>query len=315
MEGNVIIISREDALAKYGEVQKEKLLAIIEKIKGVKLIPGDDKSYDEVKKAKNMLVKIRRKIDKRRKELGDPARKHLNFVNNAGKELIKIVEPEEKRLKQELKEEDERRAATEKKRIQKIRSAIEKIKQIPIEAGNDDSVTIAKKMDELEQKQITEEEFQEFLKEATDAKHAALEMLANLYKTKTQLELLQKKQEELMKENKHGLDPSTISKHIAEKFEKRQEVPKIEIADSADLAPEELKQIKPNGKLIVSLREAELQRRFEDLKKLFAELLTFAKKGNYKTGEDMFGVDAGESKAQLFFLTIEKKFEEIIKQD
>lgn len=145
------------------ELTPEKITQMVKKYDGLKLVPGDKKSYDEVYKVYRKFAKARIGTDKRRKDLGTDARDFVSRVNSTAKDLLTPLEPYEKRFKAMLDEEDMREVRLETDRINKIDSLMEDL-TTTIAAGlqyNIPSDEIHKSLMALQASQISSVDYQE----------------------------------------------------------------------------------------------------------------------------------------------------------
>jgi len=147
----------------------------------------DRKTYDEVGKGIATLRKARMSIDERRKELGHDALEFKRKVDADGKELIAALTPQENRLKA-LKEtvdavkrtEREAREAAERDRIAGIHALMDAMRQLPTKHMRSPSAVVESAMDELRDREMTEETYQEFLERALEVRGEVLVELEEL---------------------------------------------------------------------------------------------------------------------------------------
>ena len=111
-EVNALELAQQQAISAIAVVTELETIRDNSKL----IVEVNDENFDEVKKHKNALVKVRTSIEKKRKELSDPFTKAQKAIIEAGKNLIAICEPEEKRIAA-LVEEHENKAAIARQRI------------------------------------------------------------------------------------------------------------------------------------------------------------------------------------------------------
>jgi len=143
----------EKAIALYQITPAE----IAERLKAydtLKVVEGDTESYKKVRTALTALVHTRVEADKRRKKLGEDARKQVSYINGAAKLLIGPMAPYEERFKAELKAEDDRKLAIkaekerqEKARVNGILESIQAIRNHAADAGFLSVAELVKRLD------------------------------------------------------------------------------------------------------------------------------------------------------------------------
>jgi hypothetical protein len=191
---------KRNAVAEY-DLTPEKVKELVKQYEGLEVLPNDKPSYQIVHKAKMVLVKTRTAIDRRRKELGDDARKWVNEVNSAAKALLEPMALVEDHLKSELKKEDERieairqeKIAKEMARVANIRGKIEGIENLALEGKSHQGSKVIKTwIDKLSAIEITEDIYMEFTDLAKLAKDDSLSSLQEDYENRLAWE---KEQEE-----------------------------------------------------------------------------------------------------------------------
>lgn len=236
-------ITRIDkALAAY-DITPQKVAEMVKEYDGLKVIPGDAVSYRSVHDARMMIVHTRTSVDKRRLKLGEDARKWVNEVNNAAKQLIAPLIPLENRLTAEEKAEDDRKAAIkaeaerkEQKRVEGIKTLIEKIRNIPLTLYGQTYDQLKYLVDQVRLLPIGEQVYMEFFEEAKNAKSEVLGIILNAIDVQGRLEAnaaAQKEESERLE--KIRKEQEAERKKIEEEARKvREEKAKLEAAQKAD---------------------------------------------------------------------------------
>jgi hypothetical protein len=159
--------------------------------------------YSLVKGACREFKKVRVSIEKAGKSARDDANKFSKAVLSEQKRLLNIVIPEEDRLKALRKEVDDRavREAAEKLKKEEERKAqiegeIARIRSLSESSFGLSSKELKAYLDQLNNVQITEEEYQEFFDNAVLAKNAGIKKLSSSIEEKEELERLRALQEE-----------------------------------------------------------------------------------------------------------------------
>ena len=150
---------------------------------------------DQAHGAAMEIKRARLAIEKTAKEARDDATKFSKAVIAEEKRLIGIIEPEETRLlvlRNSWDAEQERirleQEAAEQRRIDSINSAIDSIRAIPGGLINCSSTAILASIGNLEQIQISEDDYQEFTEKARHFHAESLAALRNLLDAATQRE-------------------------------------------------------------------------------------------------------------------------------
>ncbi len=161
-----------NAIQEY-EITPSKVKELVKGYMELRVLPADKGTYKAAHEGKMVLVKTRTSIDKRRKQLGEDARKWVGEVNDAAKQLLAPIEPAEAHLKAQLKTEDDRidairqaKVAAEEKRVSDIREKIEEIKTLRYVDPQLPSKEILKQLKELALIVIDDSEYGEFTDEA-----------------------------------------------------------------------------------------------------------------------------------------------------
>lgn len=171
------------ALAQF-DVTPEAVADRVMEFENLHLVPGDAKSYKQIKGAYMTIVHLRNKVDARRKVLGEEARKWTNALSAAAKKLIDPTAPLETRLRIEIEMEDTRLAVIEAEKVQKEKERVTAI-NAKIDAiqkrGFINPQTPLSELNELFldtfELDITEVEYQEYVTGASLAKEQALAAL------------------------------------------------------------------------------------------------------------------------------------------
>lgn len=175
---NKIAIKEKNALAEY-EITPFKVAEMAKQYMDLIVPEGCSQSYRIVRTALTTCVRTRTATDKRRKELGEDARKWISDINQAAKELLAPLIPVEKHLKTEIDREDNRKAAIKEKAYQKelvrVEGIQEKITDITSLGSaflfNLSVASLNEVLAKLETFKIIPDEYMEFTKEANTAKH------------------------------------------------------------------------------------------------------------------------------------------------
>jgi len=143
----------------------------------LKVIEADTKSYKKVRSALTSIITTRVEVDKRRKQLGEDARKLVSNINQAAKMLIEPMTPYEDRFKSELNTEDDRKVeikaakdVIEQARVDKIRSRINDLQNTLIELPSMDMEEMLAIKESLELMEISVVDYMEFTEEAVALK-------------------------------------------------------------------------------------------------------------------------------------------------
>ena len=170
-----VLVVGGDPATKY-EISPEKVAEMAKKYDSITVIPADKPSYHIGKKACMELVHTRTAVERRRKELGEDARKWVNDVNRAAKELLAPLAPIEERLKSELAAEDARlqaiidaAALAEEERINRIKDQIAAIKALPLSIIGLTAGQIAWVSQDFVGQLVTQDIYAEFYDEALNA--------------------------------------------------------------------------------------------------------------------------------------------------
>ena len=155
----------------------------------LKVIEADTKSYKKVRSALTSIITTRVEVDKRRKQLGEDARKLVSNINQAAKMLIEPMTPYEDRFKSELNTEDDRKAeiksekeAIEQARVDKIRSRINDLQAVLITIITLPSNKIQAIQMEVESIEISVIDYMEFTEEAERVKANVLNTIQDYMK-------------------------------------------------------------------------------------------------------------------------------------
>ena len=177
---NQVKAVERNAIQEY-EITPSKVKELVKGYMELRVLPADKNTYKAAHEGKMILVKTRTSIDKRRKQLGEDARKWVSEVNDAAKQLLEPIEPVEAHLKSELKVEDNRiegirlaKIVREEKRVSDIREKIEEIVKFKhLTFDNRNSEFIGDLILRLDEIAITDEAFEEFRDEALKEQVAA----------------------------------------------------------------------------------------------------------------------------------------------
>jgi len=197
----------------------------------LKVIEADTKSYKKVRSALTSIITTRVEVDKRRKQLGEDARKLVSNINQAAKMLIEPMTPYEDRFKSELNTEDDRKTeikavkeAIEQARVDKIRSRINDLQvmvtQVPLlslkELG-----AMAEDLDAIE---ISVVDYMEFTEEAKNVLNRTCETVQRFIViiTEKEKEDVKRKEEEARLE-KIRIEQDAAQKRIDEANQKLKE--------------------------------------------------------------------------------------------
>jgi len=197
------------------EHTEQELESLAKKFADITEISSSD-DYRLVKGACREFQKVRVSIEKAGKSARDDANKFAKAVLSEQKRLLDIVVPEEDRLKALRKEVDDKavREAAEKlkaeeARIENIKSRIEKDIREPVNRMvGKSSADLEVWLSDINNIEISEEEFQEFFDEAVIAKNATISKLSAAIAEKEELEKLRALQEE--QEKKQAEEQSWI---------------------------------------------------------------------------------------------------------
>lgn len=182
------------ALAEF-DITPQAVAERVAEFADLHVVPGDSKSYKQVKSAYMVLVHLRNDVDKRRKKLGEDAREWINATGKAAKELIAPTTPLEGRFKAELDAEDARIEAEkaekiriERERVEGIRAKIEALRQFAVIKPTMTAAQITDLMDNVADIIIDEQIFMEFREEAEKVRSETWETLEKLEKERSEWE-------------------------------------------------------------------------------------------------------------------------------
>lgn len=160
------------ALAEF-DITPQAVAERVAEFADLHVVPGDSKSYKQVKSAYMVLVHLRNDVDKRRKKLGEDAREWINATGKAAKELIAPTTPLEGRFKAELDAEDARieaekaeKVRIERERVEGIRAKIEAYRFLAKVDPHMNSESVRSILAALDKEVVPEDVFQEFTQEA-----------------------------------------------------------------------------------------------------------------------------------------------------
>lgn len=193
-ESTALTVVQRASLA-LGAAEHEKRLIELAKASTDLVEIRDSASYQQVHGARMACKRARLEIEGLGEGAREDARNFAKAVIAEQKRLVSIVEPEELRLQALQKAHDDRLEAekeakrqAEQNRIAMIKSAMDDIRLILINATGKSAAVHAEAMDELERFQIDPARFAEFAPDAEQLKVATMNKLAQLHAAKEQLE-------------------------------------------------------------------------------------------------------------------------------
>ena len=181
---------------------EQELEALADKFSDIAEIKDND-DYSLVKGACREFQKVRVSIEKTGKTARDDANKFAKAVIGEEKRLLKIIVPEEDRLKALRKEVDDRavreaaeKLAKETARKEAIEEKILHIRSFASDLFGHDVVSLEGALDIVENIHISEEEYQEYEDNAIVAKAAVINKLSSAITTQKEVEELRAQQKE-----------------------------------------------------------------------------------------------------------------------
>ena len=187
-------LTNRDAIAQY-EITPALVAQMAKDYLALTVVEGDTKSYKTVRAALTTCVRTRTGTDKRRKELGEGARRWISETAAAARQLLGPLVPVEEHLRGELTREDDRKAAikaekeaAERERVDDLRGMITEIQRIATEVVGKGSEEIRLRLEFVGNVNTTEAEFAEFWTEAAAVKEDALKALKRALADRLQLE-------------------------------------------------------------------------------------------------------------------------------
>lgn len=173
MKKETAVVSYEQKAVSEFSITPAEVAEKAKEFLALKVLQDDAKTYKTAREALTLCVSYRTSTDKRRKELGEDARKWINTVNQAQRNLIAPLAPAEEYLRTELQIEDGRQKAVkaekarkERERVEAIRAKIAGIKLMVFESPGKNAQQIQDLIAENSFIEVTEDVFQEFTEEA-----------------------------------------------------------------------------------------------------------------------------------------------------
>jgi len=205
---------------------------------GIEII--DKATYNKIAEGISVFRKARTSIEKRRKELGADHRAYIKCVNDTAKKITALIEPVEADLKAKKKVEDDKAEAIRKEverkeaeRIAGIQAKIDEIKaKVPTVPTSSDDLTEI--IFDLEDKKITEADFQELVGMAEQIKADILTELNRLLSDRLKWEEEKKKRKaelvriEVLRAENDRVEAERKKKAEAEEAARKAEQEKIE---------------------------------------------------------------------------------------
>ncbi len=192
--------------------------------------------YDAVREAIANLRSRRVNIEDRRKNLGRDALEFKRLVDATGKDLIAIIEPEEKRLTQikrdvddEKRRKKEERERIEKARVDAIEARIDGFRNLPIKLYRANSLDLNEAIEELNAIEIGKD-FAEFADKAAEIKDHILAELRELWEGAIhdeRVEARQKAEQERLDAERQKLEAEREAQEAALRAEREAEARKV----------------------------------------------------------------------------------------
>jgi hypothetical protein len=183
----LVPVEQRAALALNATETEQHLAVLATKHKELTVIKNKD-GREQVHGAAMELLKARTAIAKVSKTARDDATKFAKAVIAEEERLIALISPEEKRLfalRDEWDAEQERirqeKVLAEQRRVERINAAIAEIAAIPTSLANASADVISAALGELEARNITEQDYEEFTEKAVWTRSEALQALTTLW--------------------------------------------------------------------------------------------------------------------------------------
>jgi len=257
------VVRYEKALAEYS-ITPAKVKEMAEEFQDLAVILDDVKSYKAAHDAKKILVKTRTGVDKRRLELGEDARKWVNTVNRAAKDLLAPITPIEDRFKAELAAEDARIEKIETDRVDGIKAKIDSIRFNMMQAQGKDSATLSIILDNISTIQIDEfyAEFQDEARAALDEVKAFIRQAHGEHLKFEQEEADRKAEAERLAKQKAEQEAEAARlKAIADEQEKARKAQEMEARKEREAIEEEKIKIQAEKDKIEAAKKTEQDRK------------------------------------------------------
>lgn len=193
------------------------LAELRQQYQGIVFDVATTKGDKEARAARQELVKLRTSLEAKRKEIKAPALAYASAIDSEARRITAEIRALEEPIDQQIKQEEERKAAEkaereriEQERVSAIKRKIDALRNLPVDSTADSSAELAATLADLKEYQITEAEFAEFKQEADDLCSNVVETLERMHAAalareeeaerqaaeRAELERLRRKQEE-----------------------------------------------------------------------------------------------------------------------